>query len=144
VLLPSLPRDQVEADQLPSSHLYGAHRRAAFSAASLCGVWWTAALGQAVGLFLQIIAFQSLSRWFSKVLIFSKSPQLEAQQACFLPQGYLDVAPTPTTSCGPKILTTAAAFAKDYPLSLSPFLLDAREKFPSELAATLEKIKPII
>ena len=46
--LPSMPRDEAEADQLAPSHLDGPHHRTAIRAASLCGVRRSASLGQAV------------------------------------------------------------------------------------------------
>src|SRR5262245_11927316 len=46
--LPAMPHDQVEADQLASSHVAGPNNRAAFSSPSLRRVWWSVALGQAV------------------------------------------------------------------------------------------------
>ena len=48
VLLPSMSHDEVEADQLASSHLVGPHHRAAIIAAPLCGVRRSIALSQAV------------------------------------------------------------------------------------------------
>src|SRR5262245_30691113 len=52
---------------------------------------------------------------------------------------------TRALSCGrAKVLRHATAFAKDHALSLLPFPSDAREKFPSDLATTLEKIKPVV
>ena len=38
VLLPSIPHDEVEADQLASSHLVGPYHRATVGTAPLCGV----------------------------------------------------------------------------------------------------------
>ena len=48
LLLPAMPRDQAEADQLAPSHLDGPHHRAAISTAPLCEVRRSIALGQAV------------------------------------------------------------------------------------------------
>ena len=45
-----MPRDQAAANQLASPHLAWPHHRAALSAAPLCGVRWSAALGQAVAI----------------------------------------------------------------------------------------------
>ena len=38
VLLPAMPHDEAEADQLAASHLDGPHHRAAVCTAPLCGV----------------------------------------------------------------------------------------------------------
>ena len=50
VLLPSMPHDATEADQLAPSHLDGTYHRTAFSTAALCGVRRSASLGQAVAI----------------------------------------------------------------------------------------------
>jgi hypothetical protein len=44
VLLPPMPHDEVEADQLAPSHLDGTHHRAAFSTVALCRVRRSVAL----------------------------------------------------------------------------------------------------
>jgi hypothetical protein len=41
VLLPSMPRDQAEADQLAPPHLDGTHHRTALSTAALRRVRWS-------------------------------------------------------------------------------------------------------
>ena len=48
VLLPAMPRDETEADQLAPPHLDGPHHRTAIRETSLCGVRQSASLRQAV------------------------------------------------------------------------------------------------
>jgi hypothetical protein len=48
VLLPSMPCDPAEADQLAPSHLDGPDHRTTLSTATLRGVRWSVALSQAV------------------------------------------------------------------------------------------------
>jgi hypothetical protein len=45
-----MSRDKAEADQLAPAHFIGTDHRAAFGAPTVCGVRWTAALGQAVAI----------------------------------------------------------------------------------------------
>ena len=46
----AMPHDEVEADQLASSHLTGTHHRAIVRAAALRGVWRSVAFSQAVAI----------------------------------------------------------------------------------------------